>query len=1368
VITTVRTGTGAPAPAIGQEELDRLVRDAGGARAVADLYPLSPLQQGILFHCRYERESTLYVEVVNCRLRGALDVDAFEKAWQHVVQRHPVLRTAFLGDDLNVPVQVVLRRAALRLEHHDWRRLNPAEQRERLLALQASERKRGFDFATPPLMRVSLIRVAEAEHQLIWCSHHLLLDGWSLTIVFNEVLATYAGLSRGEDPRLVPARPYRDYIAWLSRQDMGRAEAYWRRQLAGLEGPTLLSGRRRVSGRALGPDRYIEYHRAVATRIDALETFARRHKLTVNTLVQGAWGLLISRYAGTQDVVFGVTLSGRPPELDDVDRMVGLFINTLPLRSAVLPDRAVLDWLLELQRRQTELFEYQYSPLPHVQRWSGLPSATPLFDNILVFENYPVERTSAVNGPCGIEIDDTRVAGHTNYPVSVAFLARDGLFLELTYDSAQLDRTAVGRLVDHFEIVLNGILADPTRCIGQLPLMTAAERLEVSRALHGPAERWPQDKCVHELLCEQALRTPDAVAVAFGEDTLSYAELERRSNQLAHHLRAAGVGPEVVVGICAERSPEALVALLGVLKAGGAFLPLDPSYPRDRLAYMLADAGAPVLLTQAALSDRLRVDAARTIWLDTDWGEIAGHSDEAPISGVRPGNLAYVIYTSGSTGRPKGVCIEHRSVVSFLASFTQVAPMEQGASHSWWFASSFDVTVYEVFATLAVGGRLHIVPDEIRADLPRFIGWLKGAAIESAWVPPAAVGMLADAVRGDPQAYALKKLLVGMEPIAEATLSGLRQRIDGLRVVNSYGPTEATVACTVYEVPMVAREGPAPIGRALPRTQLYVLDPSCEPVPMGAVGELYIGGEGVGRGYLARPALTAERFVPAPFGAAGARLYRTGDQVRCLPDGNLEFVGRLDQQVKVRGFRIELGEIEAALLVHEDVKQAVVVVREDVPGDKRLVAYVAGKRDGCPGSSEVRQHLKRMLPDYMVPSAIVAVPEVPLTPNGKVDRKALPAPDRSGPADAYLPPRTAVESRLATIWAGILRADRVGIADDFFERGGHSLLAMRMVARAGKEFGIDLPLRVLFEAPTLGELASRIAHLADAGTPDGREASYNPLVVLQSGSGETPPLFCIHPSGGGVRCYSTMAKEFDTRQRVFGLEAQGLDGKKAPLRTVPEMAETYLEHVQSAHPQGPYLLVGWSFGGVVAFEMACRLRRMGKNVALLVLIDSSFATADDRDLDEGSPDFWTAFIRNLLPQARAGQFLGQSDAFWALRRDGRLEALQRYIDPSDREGADSRWIKHSYDVFAANHEAWRRYVPGAFDGEAIVFQPEASSARRAIRPLPWRELATSGAEVIRVPGDHYSVVELPAIRSVVQAIRQRLHRDQSATSAHER
>ncbi|WP_315799639.1 non-ribosomal peptide synthetase, partial [Bradyrhizobium sp. SZCCHNR1002] len=1064
---------------LGQEALDRVIASAGGARRVADIYPLSPLQRGLLFHSLYEPDAAVYVISLACRLQGALDPRAFEQAWQLMVARHPVLRTAYVGHELDVPLQVVLREAMLPFAQEDWRHLSKDEQDSRFAELQRIERSRGFDFAAPPLMRLCLIRIGDDDHRLLWNVHHIVLDGWSLPLLLDEVFAAYSALSRSAAPALSHLRPFKDYIGWLQRQDMARAEVHWRRRLAGFDTPSSL-GLARPSREPGSGERHAVLQRDLNVGLSALESFAREHKLTLNTLVQGAWALLLARYGGSEDVVFGVTLSGRPAELAEVERMVGLFVNTLPLRVQLSDRTTILDWLREIQIRQSELTEYQYSPLPLVQRWSDLGDGTALFDSIVAYENYPVAMTAGADAVRHLRISEVRTTERTSYPLTLQIVIERSIAVNLIYDAERFASSAMDRLIDHLGHLLGELISDPARQLGAIPLLRAEERRELIAPAADPAAYRPH-RCLHDLFAAQAERTPEAVAVSCDGRMLSYAGLERRANQLAHHLRGLGVGPDVIVGLYVERSIDMVVGVLGILKAGGAYLPLDPSHPPERLAGMLGDAGARVLLAHDALLARLPVTDAVVARFEADGEVIARQPGTAPAVASDPDHLAYVIYTSGSTGRPKGTLISHAAVVRLFAATD--AWFGFGAQDVWtlFHSLAFDFSVWELWGPLLNGGRLVVVPYWISRSPDDFHALLSREGVTVLNQTPSAFAGLIRADREAPRPLALRYVIFGGEALNFAELAPWFERHGDAtpQLINMYGITETTVHVTWRPVRQAdVGAAASAIGQTIPDLQAYVLDPHMEPVPIGVTGELYIGGAGLARGYLHRPGLTAERFVPSPF-AHGARLYRTGDLARWSAVGVLDYLGRIDHQVKIRGFRIELGEIEAALLTLPDVEQAAVVVRED-NCDRRLIAY-AVLRDGAVLDADImRQQLLRGLPDYMVPSAIVSLSSLPLTPNGKLDRNALPAPELTS-TGGYAAPRNPAETSLAAIFADVLGVDRVGIHDDFFAIGGHSLLATQVVARAQQDLGVQVALRLLFETPTVAGLAERLS-LATANT----------------------------------------------------------------------------------------------------------------------------------------------------------------------------------------------------------------------------------------------------------------------------------------------
>jgi amino acid adenylation domain-containing protein/non-ribosomal peptide synthase protein (TIGR01720 family) len=1046
---------------------------------IEDIYELSPMQQGMLFHTLDAPHSGVYFRQLRWTIKG-LDRLAFRRTWAEIVERHPLLRTAFVWERVGKPLQVVRRTVALPWEELDWRGVPEVEQKARLETLLREARERGFQLAKAPLMRLTLIRTGDDIDEFVWSHHHLLLDGWTLAILCKEVFIIYEALSKVQASRPERPRPYRDYILWLQQQDLKRAASFWRRTLRGFTAPTALGIARAPSTGGELPEAASDEQsaRLPADTTAALQTLARQHRLTLNTVMQGVWALLLGRFSGEDDVVFGTVVSGRPAALEGFETMVGPFINTLPSRVRISPQEKVIGWLQFLQEQQTEARQYEYSPLAQVQGWSELGRGVPLFETILVFENFPVS-APAEGQELALNVLGFHSTERGNYPLTLMVVPGAELLLLVSYLCHRFDADAVRRLLAHMRMLLESIAANPEQRVCDLPSLTSEERWQLLVDFNDTRADFPRDKCAHQLFAAQAERTPDNIALTFTGQQLTYRELNRRANQLAHRLRAAGVGPEAIVGILLPRTAEVVVALLGVLKAGGAYLPLDPAYPAERLRFMLEDAGVSVLLTTRQLLGGVPRNGARVVCVDEEAGGFEAESLGEVESGVGAENLAYVIYTSGSTGRPKGALVHHRGLVNYLSwcvDAYRVAEHEGAPVHS---PIGFDLTVTSLFSPLLCGRRAVLLSDDVDGAEGLSAALNLGQGFSIVKLTPAhleALGHLLSAENADRQTRAL---VVGGEALWGNSLSFWREHAPRTRVINEYGPTETVVGCCVYETAAGdLTDGAVPIGRPIANTQLYLLDRDGRPVPPGVAGELYVGGEGVGRGYLNRPALTAERFVPDPFSSEpGARLYRTGDLARLRPDGQLEFLGRLDHQVKIRGFRIELGEIEAALGGLPAVREAAVVDRQEAGGEKRLVAYVVAQEGMTLEGGELRRGLRERLPEYMIPSLFMELEALPLTANGKVDRGELPEVGAAGEArrgGARVEPRGEVEEALAAIWAEVLGVEEVGAGDNFFELGGDSILSIQIIARA-RRAGLNLTSKQVFQAPTIAELADLIA-----------------------------------------------------------------------------------------------------------------------------------------------------------------------------------------------------------------------------------------------------------------------------------------------------
>jgi amino acid adenylation domain-containing protein len=948
------------------------------------------------------------------------------------------------------------------------------------------------------------------------------------------------------------SRPYQDYIAWLQQQDLSQAEAFWRVALKGFTAPTPFGVNKALGSLSSEGETYSEQQIKLSVAVTAaLQSFAREHQLTLNTLVQGAWALLLSHYSRQEDVVFGATISGRPADLAGVEFMVGLFINTLPIRVQVSPEAFILEWLKQLQAQQVEVRQYEYSSLVQVQGWSDVPRGLALFESIVVFENYPIDAALQKQGDT-LEIHNFRAVERTNYPLTLVGEPGLELGLQLNYDCRRFGGATISRMLRHLQTLLKGMVANPGQRLKNLPLLTQPERLQLLVEWNDTQVDYPKDLCIHQLFEAQVERTPDAVAVVFEDEQLTYGELNRRANQVAHHLRSLDVGPDCLVGICVERSLKMIVGFLGILKAGGAYVPLDPSYPQERLAFMLKDAQVSVLLTQQQLVKKLPEHQARLVCLDTEWEAIARLSKEKPVSEVTPDHLAYVIYTSGSTGKPKGVCIPHRAVNRLVLN-TKYVKLELSDRVAQASNCSFDAATFEIWGALVHGSRLVGVTKDVALSPKDFAAQVREQGISVLFLTTALFNQLAKEV---PSAFnSVRHLLFGGEAAEPRLVKRVLENSPPERLLHVYGPIESTTFASwhlVQEVP----EGVTtiPIGRPLSNTQIYLLDNQMHPVPVGVPGELYIGGDGLARGYLNRPELTAERFIVNPFSnEPEAHLYKTGDLGRYLPDGNIEFLGRQDDQVKIRGFRIEPGEIEVVLAQHPAVQEIVVIAREDVPGNKRLVAYLVVNQTSAPTVSQLHQFLKQKLPEYMIPSAIVNLEALPLTPNGKVDRRALLATDTARPElqSAFVAPRDTLELQLTHIWEDVLNVRPISVTDNFFNLGGHSLLAVRLIALLQQQFGQNLPLATLLQAPTIEHLATTLRQPKD-------ETQWAPLVKIQP-RGSKRPFFCVPGAGGNVIYFYHLARHLGSDQPFYGLQPRDLDGEHMPHTQVEDMAAYYIE-----------------------------------------------------------------------------------------------------------------------------------------------------------------------------------------------------------------
>ncbi|NGN66780.1 amino acid adenylation domain-containing protein [Streptomyces sp. A7024] len=1046
--------------------------------ALAGVWPLSPLQEGMLFHALFdERDTDVYVEQITIGLEGKVDADVLRKSWQALLDRHESLRAGFRRRNSGTPIQLVMRRAVLPWHEEDVSGLPEDEALAEADRLGIAARAQRFDLAVPPLLRILLVKLAPDRYQMVFTLHHILLDGWSLPILMQELWTAYE--ADGSTAGLPEVTPYRNYLEWLGRQDKEAAREAWRRGLDGVEGPTLVAPAVRDAAPAHCD---VVPGEASVELSEALEQLTRAQGVTLNTVVQAAWALVVGKLTGRRDVVFGAAVAGRPADLPGMERMLGLFINTVPVRVRFDPAQSVADLLTELQGQQSALMDYQYLGLSDIQRLAG-PGAT--FDTLMAFENFPSganaqepppDEDGELPQPGGLKIVDAGVRESTNYPLGLVVSPMGGLGARLSYRPDVFGEGAARAVLDQLFRVLEGMAADPQGRVGRLDVLGAAERVEVVESWNATA-REVASGTLGELFAAQVERSPDAVAVVGADVKWSYAELADRSDRVACELIARGVGRGDLVGVVMERSADLVGVLLGVVKAGAAFVPVDPAYPRERIAFMLGDSAPALVVCTAATQEVLPAGAARWVY----------GVEEAPRSGRiappvagRPEDAAYVIYTSGSTGTPKGVVVTHSGIGNLAASQVERFGVEPGSRVLQLASLSFDAAVSELCMALLSGASLVMAGADRLPPHGSLTEVASAFEVTHVTVPPSVLATVEELPA------AVRTLVVA----GEACSPGLVERwSSGRRLVNAYGPTEVTVCATMSQPLSPTDEGPVPIGQPIGNTQAYVLDDFLQPAAIGVTGELYVSGPGLARGYLGKPTLTAERFIASPFPTgdeAAERMYRTGDLAHWTPDGNLVFAGRADEQVKIRGFRIEPGEIESLLTAHESVAQAAVIIREDRPGDKRLIAYVTPAHDQQTDVSALREHARDRLPDYMIPTAIVPLESLPITVNGKLDRAALPAPDFAAVTGGTgsRGPATPLEEVLCGLFAEVLGLEQVGAEASFFDLGGDSLLAMRLIARIRAVLDTELAISDLFAAPTVAEAA----RLIDADDGTGRAA----------------------------------------------------------------------------------------------------------------------------------------------------------------------------------------------------------------------------------------------------------------------------------------
>ncbi len=1309
--------------------------------------PLSFIQERFWFLRQLQdSDSSAYNTFRAFELTGKLNIDALEQTLTEIIRRHQVLRTRFQLVD-GIPRQVIESSFQVNLPVIDLQELSEPEQSQRVEQLTAAFVKQPFDLEQTPLIQASLWQVAFQKYIFILSVHHIAIDGWSWGILLKELFVIYTAFN-SDRPSPLAELPiqYADYAVWQRQWLQGEVLEtqlnYWKKQLAG-ELPILELPQdypRPSFETYTGATKNFKIPGQLAEKLKRL---SQEEGVTLYMTLLTAFNILLSLYSGQSDIIVGTPTANRSRlELKD---SIGPFVNILLLRTNLKGNPSFRELLMQVRKVTLEAYAHEDIPFEllaeELQPERDLSKAL-WFQVFFALHNFPQEEWELAEiavTPFHIKKSASR------YDMSLDLFENSAELIGIwEYNTNLFDEATIERMIGNFKTLLEGIVDFPSRAAFELPLLTPKERHQLLVEWNDTNIEYAKNKCIHQLFEEQVEKTPDAVAVVFEEQELTYRELNCRANQLAHYLQKMGVKPDVLVGISVERSLEMIVGLLGIIKAGSTYVPIDPTYPEERICYMLDDSRVSILLTQNHLKATLTEYAGFKIALDTDWEAIATESEENAVSEVTPENLIYVIYTSGSTGKPKGAGVYHRGFTNLVNWFCTDFEFTTDDRVLIISSVSFDLTQKNFYAPLIVGGQLHLLPSahydpQLVSQLveQHKITWLNCA--------PSVFYPLIEPENGFKflKLASLRYVFLGGEPISLSRLWNWLQSVScQAQIVNSYGPTECTDVSTAYRLkePASFLEKAIPLGRPIFNVQNFILSPSLELLPVGVVGELYIGGEGVGAGYINKPEMTAEKFIEVSFDDdKKVLLYKTGDLARYLPDGNIEYLGRTDNQVKIRGLRIELGEIEARLAQHPDLREAVVIAREDIPGDKSLVAYLVthGQK---PTINDLRSFLRTKLPNYMIPTAFVFLEAMPLTPSGKIDRRALPVPDVSTQEAEKIAPRTTTELQLVQIWSEVLNIPSVGVRDNFFDLGGHSLLAVRLIARIEQQLGTRLTLASLFSEPTIEGQASLLSVAPNTQI-------FSPLVPIRQ-TGSLPPFFCIHPVGGNVLCYAVLARQLGAEQPFYALQALGLNGESQPKTCIEEMAATYIQAIQTIQPQGPYRLGGWSFGGIVAFEIAQQLQALGTKVETLALIDSFNPTALKRTKqDEGmlamsfakhlSGSFDKELpvsaeeLRQLDLEEKLNHILNKGKKLQILPPETRLEQMQQL-----------------FAVFQANVQAMQGYVPQPYSGQITFFyaeEPPEQLAEKQKQMQHWSSLAVGSIKIHKIPGDHFSIIRTEAL-----------------------
>ncbi len=1302
----------------GNSQLDKTAEEIVPIDRDRDL-SLSFAQSRLWFFDRLEGASATYNIPVALQLTGNINVTALERAINAIVRRHEVLRTHFeLVND--APIQVISSNISVTIPVVNLQHLSDLEQSETVNEMAIVEAQQPFDLAVAPLMRVRLLRRSMTAHVLLITMHHIISDGWSMGIFLDEFAQFYRAESAGKSLQL-PALTiqYADFAhwqrQWLTGDVLDRQLSYWQNLLAGapplLELPT---DRPRPSIQTFTGG-FVELPLDLALS-QQIATLSQKSGTTPFMTLLAAFSVLLARYSDRSDIVIGAPIANRHRQ--ETEPLIGFLVNTLVLRTQLAHNPTFVELLATVGQMTLDAQDHQDLPfeklVEELQPERSL-SYSPLFQVMFEMEHIPggdLDLPELEIAPVVLE----NINAKFDLTLSVRESAA-GLVTGWEYKTDLFDRQTIERMAVSFQTLLAGIVANPQQRVAQLPILNPRDRQQLVTEWNQTQADYPLAQCFPQLFEQQVARTPQAIAVNYRDRQLTYQELNERANRWARQLVELGVGAETIVAVVADRHLDFLTAMLAIFKAGGAYLPLNPHHPADRIQQVLVQSQVPLVLTSSAWTSMLApmmsdlIDSQLVEFAQLNTTTIESASENLPVR-CAPDNLAYVIFTSGSTGKPKGAMLEQRGMVNHLYAKVTDLGLSAGDVVAQTAAQTFDISVWQFLVPLLVGGTVEIVPTEIAADPAGLLALVARQQVAILEIVPSLLRSIAQQLElnGTAPALALRWLLLTGETLPPQLCRQWFDLYPQIPILNAYGPTECSDDVTHYPIyePPTATSWNIPIGRPIANTQLYIFDNQLQPVPIGVAGELYVGGAGVGRGYLGAPQLTQQAFIVNPLGqSADDLLYKTGDKARYLPDGNIEFLDRIDFQVKIRGFRIELGEIEATLSQHPDIQGVTVIDRAENPDDRYLAAYIVASQ--VLTTADLRDFLKQKLPEYTIPSAFVFLDAIPLTANGKIDRLALPVPTLAF-NPSFVAPSNALELQLMQIWEEILHVSPIGVRDNFFDLGGHSLLAVSLMARIQQQFDKKLSLATLFQGATIEHLAQIIL----AETTD--EPFLSTLMPLHAG-GSKPPLFFVHPGGGTVLSYLELARNLDPDRPVYGLESLDLDSDQTLHSKVEDMAAYYIQVMQTVQTTGPYQVGGWSFGGLVAFEIAQQLRSQGQEVATVVLLDTSPFT-DYEELNEADD---TDFIQDLLAR-KNGAILG-------IPPELDVEQAQRLLQ-----------------VFKGHVMASNDYNPQPYPGKVDLFLAEGGIAAESLESIAgWQQLATHGVNVHWIPGDHHTMVTKPNV-----------------------